>query len=179
MDVFAHALWAGAGMILARRRWRIPPRVAALTVAMAVLPDIPHVVPIVGWSLFGDGSTATVLDYAIASPDEVLAAPAYVDFWSHHLHCIMHSAVIAALVTALSWFMARRLWIPLLGWWSHIVIDVFTHSAEYFPSPVLYPFTRAGFDGIAWNTPGALIANYVGLALIYIALYATRLRKGV
>ena len=36
----------------------------------------------------------------------------------------------------------------LAGWWLHIVIDVFTHSAEFYPAPVLYPITREGFDVI-------------------------------
>jgi membrane-bound metal-dependent hydrolase YbcI (DUF457 family) len=51
----------------------------------------------------------------------------------------------------------RTLWIPLLGWWSHIVIDVFTHSADYYAVPVLYPFTERGFDGIAWITPWFMV----------------------
>lgn len=128
MDVFAHALWAGAGIILARRRWRISPRVAALTVAMAVMPDIPHLVPIVGWSVFGDGSAAVVQDYANAVAGQTPSAPALVDSWSHNLYCITHSAVVAGLVTSLIWF-RRRMWmVPLLGWWSHVAIDVFTHS---------------------------------------------------
>jgi membrane-bound metal-dependent hydrolase YbcI (DUF457 family) len=68
---------------------------------------------------------------------------------------MMHSAVGAVVVTLLVWRLRRALWIPLLGWWSHIVIDVFTHSADDYPSPVLYPFTQRGFDGIAWNTRGS------------------------
>ena len=39
--------------------------------------------------------------------------------------------------------------VPLLGWWSHIVIDVFTQSADFYPSSVLYPITQRGFDGLA------------------------------
>ena len=65
------------------------------------------------------------------------------------------------------------MWLPLLGWWSHIVIDVFTHSAEFYPSPVLYPFTQRGFDGIAWNTPAFMAANYLALALAAAWLWLT------
>lgn len=177
MDVVAHALWAGAGIILARRRWRISPRVAALTVAMAVMPDIPHLVPVVGWSVFGDGSAAVVQEYANAVAGQTPSAPASVDFWSHNLYCITHSAVVAGLVTSLIWF-RRRMWmIPLLGWWSHIAIDVFTHSREYFATPILYPFTDEGFDGIAWNTPWFLFANYAVLSVTYLLLYWTRKRS--
>jgi membrane-bound metal-dependent hydrolase YbcI (DUF457 family) len=88
----------------------------------------------------------------------------------------MHSAPIAAAATLLSWLALRRLWIPLLGWWSHIVIDVFTHSAAFYPVPVLYPFTYRGFDGLAWNTPWFLAVNYAAIAVVAAGLWFTRPR---
>lgn len=93
---------------------------------------------------------------------------------SHHLHCITHSAIVAGVITLLVWAWLRGLWIPLLGWWSHIVIDVFTHSADYYPSPVLYPITRAGFDGVAWNAPWFMVLNYAALTASYLWLFWTR-----
>lgn len=160
--------------MLARRHWEISPRTAAVTVAMAVMPDIPHLLPILGWSVFGDGSAAALRDYAMAIVGQIPPAPRNVDSWSHNLHCITHSAVIAGLVTLLSWWWLRSLWLPLLGWWSHIVIDIFTHAVDYFPSPVLYPFTRDGFDGVAWNTPWFMAVNYGALAATYLWLWWLR-----
>jgi hypothetical protein len=170
VDIFAHALWAGAGVMLARRRWSISTRTATATVGLAVLPDIPHLLPIVGWSLFGSGNMAAVQDYATAAPDRALMIPPLIDTASHILHCIPHSAVVAGLVTLLVWFWTRSLWIPLLGWWLHIVIDVFTHSKDYYESPVFWPITRQGFDGIAWNTPWFMALNYLALAATYVWL---------
>ena len=138
MDVLAHALWAGAGMLLARRRWAITPRTAAATVALAVAPDIPHLLPILGWSVFGAGNAATVKGYAIAVPGQEPAVPPGVDWLSHNLHCVTHSAIVAAVATLLLWIWLRSLWVPLLGWWSHVVIDVFTHSVDYYPSPTTW-----------------------------------------
>jgi hypothetical protein len=63
------------------------------------------------------------------------------------------------------------LWAPLLGWWSHIVIDIFTHSADFYAAPVLYPITQRGFDGIAWNTPWFMVLNYVALACTGLWLF--------
>ncbi len=54
--------------------------------------------------------------------------------------------------------------------WSHIVIDVFTHSADYYEVPVRYPFTERGFDGIAWVTPWFMVLNYVALPAVGIWL---------
>ncbi len=177
MDIFAHALWAGAGVVLARRRWpRITPRTVALTMTLAAVPDLFHLLPIIGWWLFSDGSLVVLHAYVIALPANELVLPPMVALWSHHLHCVAHSAVVAGVVTALLWAVLRSVWIPLLGWWSHIVIDVFTHSADFYPSPVLYPFTQRGFDGLAWNTPWFMLANYT--ALVAVGLWLLRRRAG-
>jgi hypothetical protein len=170
MDIFAHALWAGAGVLLARRRWNVPPRTAALVVALAVTPDLPHLLPILGWASMGPEPLAAVSNYIGAPPGEEHILPPTVQLLSHHAHCITHSALVAGAVTLLLWLWTRSLWVPLLGWWSHIVIDVFTHSADYYPSPVLYPITQEGFNGVAWNTPWFMALNYFALAAVYLWL---------
>ena len=105
--------------------------------------------------------------------------PGWVSCWSHNIHCLAHSAVIAAGVTLVLWAWRRTLWLPLLGWWSHIVIDVFTHSADYYASPVLYPFTQRGFDGIAWITPWFMAVNYASLAGIGLWFLMSSSRRPV
>lgn len=176
MDILAHTLWAGAGFTLLRRRVPVAPRDVALTVALAALPDLLHLLPIAGWWLVGGGSFEVLRAYAIPVVGQEPAMPTIVTLFSRHLHCFAHSAVVAGAVTLLLWKLRRALWIPLLGWWSHIVIDVFTHSADYFPSPVLYPFTQRGFDGIAWNTPRFMVLNYLALAGAGLWLFVTRAR---
>ena len=171
MDILSHVLWAGAGVAAAHRRYPVSMRTAAATVAMAGLPDLGHMLPILGWTLFGDGTGGQLLAYAIALPGQEPVLPRLVAMLSHHLHCILHSAIVAGAVTLLVWAVSRRLWIPLLGWWSHILIDVFTHSADFFPSPVLYPITQRGFDGIAWNAPWFMALNYTALAVTAIWLW--------
>ena len=86
--------------------------------------------------------------------------------------------VLFAPVTLALWAWRRTLWLPLLGWWSHIVIDVFTHSADYYASPVLYPFTERGFDGIAWITPWFMALNYLALAMAGVALLVSARKRG-
>ena len=174
MDILAHALWANAGAVLARRYLPVTSVAVVLTVVLAALPDVFHLLPIVGWWISADGSFDTVQAYAIAVAGQLPVLPETVGAWSHHLHCIAHSAVVAAVVTFLVWVVQRALWFPLLGWWSHIVLDVFTHSADYFPSPVLYPITERGFDGVAWNTPWFMILNYTVLSVMGLWLWRSR-----
>ena len=176
MDILAHALWAGAGIALARRRWIVPTRTLIATVVLAALPDVFHLLPIAGWWIFGDGSVQALWAYAVAVPGQEPALPAMVELWSHHLHCVAHSAILAGAMTLVFWAIRRSLWIPLLGWWSHIIIDVFTHSADYYPSPVLYPITERGFDGVAWNTPWFMVVNYTALAATGIWIGRTKSR---
>ena len=176
MDIFAHTLWAGAGITLARRHWPIPPRTAASTVGLAALPDLMHLLPLAAWWVFGDGSADVLRAYAIAVPNQEPELPPLVALLSHHLHCIMHSALVAGAVTLLLWTLLRSLWIPLVGWWSHIGIDVFTHSADFYPVPVLYPITERGFDGIAWNRPWMMALNYLALAAVGLWLFRHRAR---
>lgn len=174
MDTLSHALWIGAGAVIAQRKRLLEVRTTIAITALAVLPDVVHLVPIAFWSLFGGGSFAAFYAYAVALPGQEPAMPPVVSTLAHHFHCVMHSAPIAAAITALAWMVHRPLWIPLLGWWSHIVIDVFTHSVDYYPSPVLYPITYRGFDGLAWNDPKYLVVNYVVLVAIYLWLFRTR-----
>jgi LexA-binding, inner membrane-associated putative hydrolase len=173
MDILAHALWASAGITAAQRRWPIAPRTAAATVALAVMPDLGHMLPMLAWGLLGEGSITELWRYAFALPGQEPTVPPTVAMVSHHLHCILHSAIVAGGVTLLAWSGLRQLWIPLLGWWSHIVIDIFTHSADFYPAPVLYPITQQGFDGIAWNTPWFMVLNYTALATTALWLWRT------
>ena len=163
MDILAHSLWAGIGVALLRRHRPIAPGTAAATVALAALPDVVQMLPILAWWALGDGSWAALQAYAVALPGQEPALPAMVLTLSQHLHCMLHSAVVAAGVSWLVCGLLRAGWLPLLGWWSHIVIDVFTHSADYYPVPVLYPFSERGFDGIAWNQPWMLVLNYAAI----------------
>jgi hypothetical protein len=174
MDIVAHTLWAGVAVAVLRRHRPISRRTLVATIGMAALPDVAQLLPIVAWWWFGEGTLAIVLAYATAVPGHEPALPPLVHWFSHHLHCIMHSALVAGVVTLLLWALTRRLWIPLLGWWLHIVIDVFTHSADYYPTPVLYPITERGFDGVAWNTPWAMALNYTALAAVAVWLFVRR-----
>ena len=177
MDVIAHMLWAGAGVALLRRRRAVAPGAVAAALALAAAPDLVQLLPLLGWWLLGSGSFDAVRAFAFALPGQEPALPPWVAMLAHHLHCIAHSAVVAVAVTVALWWLRGGLWLPLLGWWSHIVIDVFTHSADFYASPVLYPFTQRGFDGVAWNQPWFQLLNYLALAVTGLLLLRSSRRR--
>lgn len=110
------------------------------TLGLAAVPDVLHLLPILAWWAFGGGGWDLVLSYAVAVPGQEPGLPAMVNLLSHHLHCSMHSAIVAGGVTLLMWTVRRSLWIPLLGWWSRVpVIDVFTHSSRLLRRPGVVP----------------------------------------
>ena len=180
MDIVAHGLWAGVGVALARRHRPIPDRVAVSAVVMAVVPDLAQLLPLLVTALFAEGGWSVLRAYATALPGLEPAMPPLVAALTHHLHCTLHSAVVAGAVTLLVWRITRAAWVwyPLLGWWSHILIDVFTHSTQFYPVPVFYPFTPWGFDGLAWNTPWFLAANYLAISLAWAGVLLTRTSTG-
>jgi hypothetical protein len=165
-----------AGVTWARRHYAISPQVGTAAVGCAVLPDVLQGVPILLWIVASGADPALIADFAVAGPGTRIALPAMVDAWSHHLHCILHSAPIALVVSLAISLLRPALWPLLAAWWSHIVIDVLTHSNAFYPVPVLYPFTMAGFDGIPWNTPWFVILNYTALAIAWLALGLSRPR---
>jgi hypothetical protein len=174
MDIIAHGLWAAAGAVaLGRKRPLRHGRTLAI-VGLAVAPDLAQLLPLAGAALIGGAGWGVLWAYGSAVPGTEPVLSPLLALWTHHLHCTLHSAVVAAIVTALAWVLTRGFWLPLAGWWSHIAIDVFTHSADFYPVPVLYPFTQRGFDGVAWNTPAFMLANYAALAATAAALYLTR-----
>ena len=176
MDILAHTLWAAVGAATVHRRRALSRGTVAAALTLAALPDGVHLLPVAAWWALGDGSFAILRDYALAAPGQEPWLPPLIQFWTHHLHWVMHSAPIAALIAVLVWAVRRVFWVPLLGWWSHIAIDVFTHSADYYAVPVLYPFTERGFDGIAWTTPWFMVLNYAALAAAGAWLLAGRKR---
>ena len=179
MDIVAHGLWAGIGILIARRRWQVTPRTAWLSLLLAILPDVFHLIPVLIWWAFGQGTFASVWAYAVPVAGQQPELPPLIGLLTFHLHCFLHSALVAAGATLLVCAVNRKFWWPLLGWYLHIVIDVFTHSKAYFPSPVFYPISTYGFDGLAWPTPWFLWLNYAALALIGVPLFLQRNSKTV
>jgi hypothetical protein len=174
MDILAHGLWAAAGGEVLRRRGRMTKQGLAACVLLGVAPDLLQYLPVLAGVLVGQVSAADVLAYALADPGREPPLRDWVNHFAHHLHCIMHSAVIAGAVTLLSVWWRPAFVYPLLGWWLHIGTDVPTHSAEYYAVPVLYPFTYRGFDGIAWTSPAFMVMNYVAIVVVAGWLYRTR-----
>ena len=139
-------------------------------VSLGVAPDLLGAIPAAVWALGESDPLEVLLRFALSTPGAEPAMDPWAFALEHNLHCAAHSVVIAAAATVLLWRVARAFLPWTLGWWLHILVDIPTHASDYYPVPIFYPFSRWGFDGIAWTTPTVWVLNYVILAATYAAL---------
>ena len=165
MDVLSHGLW-GAIVFGRRTRTRF-----WLTFLIGMAPDLLS---------FGILTLAAMLglaeqpDFSHGTPPES-SIPSYV----HHLYHATHSLVVFLLVFVLVWVSAKQPVWELSAWGLHVVMDIPLHSADFFPTPFLWPLSEWTFNGWQWMTPSILIPDILLLILLY-AWYGARQigRKG-
>jgi len=148
MDIIAHFLWAFAIFFRRKKeRWG-----AGL---FGVMPDVvsfgPHLVLslIAGTFSFGKPNLAAI--------------PSSVFFFYN----LTHSLIVFLLVFFIAYFFRKRIYWPLLGWGLHILIDIPSHSKDFFPTPFLWPLSDLSINGVSWGNPIFMIVNYSGLAIVY------------
>jgi hypothetical protein len=163
MDIISHGLWGGIAVgRKSRRDWWT-------SFAFSVAPDALS---------FGIFTVLAVLglsahpDWQSSAPDLSLI-PAYVSV----LYDITHSLVTFFVAFGIVWLIRRKPYLPMLAWAFHIILDIFTHSVEFFPTPYLWPFPFSPVDGISWGHPYIWYPNVALLAILYGAWYLVRRRE--
>jgi len=154
MDVISHGLWGGIALGRRSRKsfW--------LAFLFGVAPDLFS---------FGFVILGAVLAHGfeflrgIGHPPDPAQIPAYV----YHLYNVTHSLVVFALAFALVWLVrGRPLW-EMGAWGLHVVVDIFTHTTAFFPTPFLWPLMSVQFNGRAWSDPVIFVPNVVLLVVLY------------
>jgi hypothetical protein len=168
MDVFSHWLW---GVLITRKHvnWKVAG-------PMSVLPDLLAFVPSFIYSLAYGIQRPSVDDTTVTSDFPAIA-------WDTYQYT--HSAVVVTVGVLITWWVFARfsgsrlesqfaeqhrskplmlaflLWLP---WYSNILLDIPTHTLQFFPTPVFYPLSDYGFDGTRWSNPIILLPNVLLLA---------------
>lgn len=91
-----------------------------------------------------------------------------IPFWVFELYNISHSLITAFLFISIVYFMKRSLAWPMLAWPLHIIVDFFTHSIEFFPTPILWPISNYRFDGIPWSNTYVFTTNIFLIFFIFL-----------
>ncbi len=168
-------LWAGAAAKVGTAK--AGRRIGALHTAWwGVFPDVAAFAPLFIWLIYGwmtgsarpdfgppdlssSGTQGILLDYAQAA------------------YNYSHSLVIFSVVFCGAWIIRHRPVWELGGWGLHVLMDIPTHRADFFPTPYLWPFPHPIVDGISWAEGWFMAANYLSLAVVYLAIYFYRRRK--
>lgn len=182
MDIFAHTLWAnaltqGANNLIDKNSNKKTNKISHINVFWAsffgVFPD-----------LFAFTIPFSILFYNI-----LLGRFSFSDFGSHHmqsfgfdiasyLYQFSHSIIIFILVFILVWVIYKRPRYELLGWLLHILIDIPSHSAEFYPTPFLFPVSNYKFlHGISWGNTYYMIVNYGALLCVWVYILARDLKR--
>ncbi len=150
MDFFAHGLWTYAIFHRKKYRW--------WAVLFGLLPDV------LSFGLF--------LALNLASGTFPRGAPrlSTIPAWVFQSYNWTHSLVIFGIAFALIFIFTKKWLWPLTGWAIHIITDIPTHSASFFPTPFLWPASKFSFNGIGWTAPWFMAANYLALIAVLVVI---------
>jgi len=150
MDTLSHALW-GKGLF-GYRKYR--------------------------WFSFLFGAIPDLLSFGLYFIFNLIINPSPMKFgkpelseipnWVFTLYDFSHSIIIAFLFIVIVYKINKDFCFPMLAWPFHIVLDFFTHSTEYFPTPILWPISNYRFDGIPWSNPYIMLINMMCIFLVFI-----------
>lgn len=180
MDVLSHWLW-GAASTRGKISWKIAG-------PMSVIPDLLAFIPST-ISTYLAGKDRVKIDSDSLTSDLPPIA------WQNYQ--ITHSLVIVTILSLLTYlYLVKKgpphilvryidedismkklsfyLWLP---WFLHILVDIPTHTLQFFPTPLFYPLSDWMFDGVRWSTPWVWILNVIGLACVWAYLLFVREKK--
>ncbi len=161
MDIFSHGLYGGVAF------GKRSKREYATAFLFGVGPDlfsfgILFLAGILGF---------TKMPFGRPEPGNYPVIPEYV----HDLYDMTHSFVIYAIFFSILWALGKHAFAKLtLGWPLHILVDIPTHSSEFFPTPFLWPVSDYSVNGIPWSTPAIFIPNVIIILGLYGYWYFKR-----
>lgn len=154
MDILSHALWTNLVFK------DLPMEQRSLAIGFGVMPDLISFGRVLG----GDFARKTM--HYNNPPLHVF--PKFV----FKIYNVTHSLVVwVGIFVLLKIFQLDWLALAFCGWGLHVLLDIFTHSANFFPTPILWPFSSFHFSGIAWANKWFMLFNYTVLAFLYLVFY--------
>ena len=150
MDTLSHALW-GKGLFGYRKyRW--------FSFLFGAIPDL------LSFGMY------FVINLLINPLTFKLGKPSLdqIPNWVFIMYDFSHSIIIASIFIIIAYSLNKDFCFPMLAWPFHIILDFFTHSVQYFPTPIFWPISNYRFDGIPWSNPIILVVNIVCIFTLFI-----------
>ena len=150
MDTLSHALW-GKGLFGYRKyKW--------YALFFGAIPDM------LSFGIY-------FLFNLIVNPNDIkMGKPSLSEIpnWVFQLYDFSHSIIVAFIFIAIIYKLNKDISFCMLAWPFHIILDFFTHSVQYFPTPIFWPISDYKFDGIPWSNPNVWFFNVICIILIFI-----------
>lgn len=149
MDYFSHGLWS---YILFHRVKKV-----YYAILFGLLPDTLSWAIYLFYKLFAEKSYGRPVVSQIPQ-------------WVFTLYNISHSLIVSAFVILLISIFLRKVPLYIFAWPAAIIMDVFTHTRHFLPTPFLWPLSNWKFPGIRWGNLIFIIINYtvIIISLLYI-----------
>jgi hypothetical protein len=93
------------------------------------------------------------------------------------LYNISHSLFICLLVFLLIFAIRKKIYIWIIGWPLHILMDIPTHEKEFHATQFLYPISSFTIDGIRWTNEYIFIGNWILIFLVYTYIFRNEIKK--
>ncbi len=95
--------------------------------------------------------------------------------WLYSSYDLTHSMVIAFIAIGIVYFFVNKNFaFAMLAWPLHILVDFPFHTADFFPTPILWPLIEVKFDGMSWGNPYVWFSNVAGIIILYVYRYRNR-----
>lgn len=161
MDILSHGLWGGIAFGRKNKRdfwWSF---------GIGMMPDLLS---------FGILTVATALGLSTRPDWGGHPLDAMIPTYVHSLYNITHSLVIFVTVFAAVCLIRKKPFWPLLAWGLHVMMDIPTHTTEFFATPFLWPLSTVRVSGISWGHPMIMIPDIILLFVLYIWFFI--IKKG-
>lgn len=174
MDIFSHGLWTAAVYKGTNDFALKPKQKKPLKIWRAafwgVFPDffsftIPFIWISAGLAL-GKISVSDLPSFETLEPLVSTKLNGVLEL-SKSLYNLSHSFIVFAAIFGILYLIFRRPFWELGGWFMHILIDIPSHSYQFYPTPFLWPVSGFKFDGIAWGNGWFMVVDFSLLLLIW------------
>lgn len=153
MDIISHGLYGGVAF------GRMSRRDYVTAFLFGIGPDL---------LAFGTFFITSLISTGTVGEPRLETIPAYV----FSMYDFSHSLVVYVVFFAFLWFFGKKHFAKLtLAWPLHILVDIPTHDATFFPTPFLWPISDFHINGISWGQPMIFIPNVLLLLALYVFWY--------
>ncbi len=155
MDIFSHGLWGGISLGRSNKKLFI------WSFVFGIAPDLITF----GWFFIFNFNK--FYQKHTTNEQTIAEIPSYI----FELYNLTHSLIPILTIIAIIFVWQKKIITPLLAWPLHILMDIPTHSLNFFPTPFAWPLFDLKINGTPWPHPLIFIPNWIALITISVWLY--------